>query len=93
MAQTHSKIPAELPKLKPQGATPAGCAEQTGVSQQMLVKKESEGWRGWGCRWDSEVKALHPSKVTLPLCFHAWMGSFITHPSCKLSNLEHTIYP
>lgn len=43
-----------------------------------------EGWGG---------ESLHPSKVTLPLHFHAWLGSFITYPSCKLSNLEHTIYP
>lgn len=35
----------------------------------------------------------HSPRVTLPLCFHARLGSFITYPSCKLSNLEHTIYP
>lgn len=38
-------------------------------------------------------KALHPPKVNLCLRFHAWLGSFITYPSCKLSHLEHTIYP
>lgn len=46
-----------------------------------------KGLGGWG------GEAVRPSKVTLPLCFHARLGSFITYPSCKLSNLEHTIYP
>lgn len=43
--------------------------------------------RGWG------GEALHPCKVALPLRFHTRLSSFITYPSCKSSNLEHTIYP
>lgn len=55
-----------------------------------LSKQQQRGVRGMeGLGW----KALHPPKVNLCLRFHAWLGSFITYPSCKLSHLEHTIYP
>lgn len=48
--------------------------------------------RGWGPGGPGG-KPRAPPKVTLPLRLHARMGFFITYPSCKLSNLEHTIYP
>lgn len=49
--------------------------------------------KGMGHKGSREKRTPHFPRVTLPLCFHAWLGSFITYPSCKLSHLEHTIYP
>lgn len=49
--------------------------------------------KGLGDEGSRGKRAPRSPRITLPLCFHAWLGSFITYPSCKLSNLEHTIYP